>query len=159
MKLWVFFLRPKLVADFWEKTCFVKKCDPNPCCKQFLINMNPFPLCLAHFKKMLKTREMLIVLLMLIIFLQKLAKQEKCHSCWSSGDFLSSPLHTSQEPNNENLGTFRGFRYIYIYGHNLNQWAKRGQIFNFPQFQCFVVFLIFAFSCLSFSFSLCFLTF
>ena len=61
--------------------------------------------------------------------------------------------------------------YIYMYGHNLNQSARRWSKFqNFPQFyrkddpenpphlvwgfftfQCFVFFLIFAFSCFSYS--------
>ena len=63
------------------------------------------------------------------------------------------------------------FYNIYIYGHNLNQWAKERSKFQFfpnsivkndPEkpphlvwgfftFQCFVFFLILAFSCLSFS--------
>ena len=69
--------------------------------------------------------------------------------------------------------------YIYIYGHNLNQWAKkRSEFQNFPSFivkngpekpphqvwgfftfQCFVFFLIFAFFALFLHLSLCFLTF
>ena len=80
---------------------------------------------------------------------------------------------------------YRNSIYIYIYGHNLNQWAKTRSHFQFcpnfivkhdPEkkkkththtlgagffftFQCFVFFLIFAFSCPSFYLSLCFLTF
>ena len=69
------------------------------------------------------------------------------------------------------IGDFRIYIYIYICGHNLNQWAKiRSTFQNFPSFiakndpekpphlvwgfftfQCFVFFIIFAFSCLSFS--------
>ena len=68
--------------------------------------------------------------------------------------------------------------YIYIYGHNLNQWGKQGSKFqffpsfivkNYPEkpphlvgfftFQCFVFFPIFVFLALVYHLSLCFLTF